>query len=243
MNEILKRQLALDYCCTPEEAGDRKNHFTLYTPLEGRRRYKESEDCYLKFAVVNGKLLFTGREDIVRWCEERWADEGGAWFAEPKNLRVLNDRMHADGYQIGMLHPFYIADAVTDPGEPPFPLTWYEREDIEAFRGDERWREAYSFNPPAPDVLGVSASEGGRLLGMAGASRDSLLMWQIGINVESSAEGRGIGTCLVEALKNEILRRGALPFYGTSFSHHASQRVALGAGFLPAWVEMASSPL
>ena len=52
------------------------------------------------------------------------------------------------------------------------------------------------------------------------------------------AEGLGIGTMLVTILKNEILNRGKLPFYGTSMSHIASQRVAINAGFIPAWSEL-----
>ena len=52
------------------------------------------------------------------------------------------------------------------------------------------------------------------------------------------AEGMGIGTTLVAMLKNAVLDRGVLPFYGTSVSHIASQRVAVKAGFLPAWAEL-----
>ena len=63
-------------------------------------------------------------------------------------------------------------------------------------------------------------------------------MWQIGINVMPEAEGLGIGTMLVAAIKNEILDKNRLPFYGTAMSHIASQRVALGAVFVPAWSEL-----
>ena len=74
--------------------------------------------------------------------------------------------------------------------------------------------------------------------GKAGATSDSDRMWQIGINVMPEAEGLGIGTMLVAAIKNEILDKNRLPFYGTAMSHIASQRVALGAGFVPAWSEL-----
>jgi hypothetical protein len=43
---------------------------------------------------------------------------------------------------------------------------------------------------------------------------------------------------LVTLLKNEILEQDRLPYYGTSMSHIASQKVALGAGFVPAWAEL-----
>lgn len=73
---------------------------------------------------------------------------------------------------------------------------------------------------------------------MAGATSDSDMMWQIGINVMAEAKGTGIGSMLVEKLKNEILDLGRIPFYGTAMSHIASQKVALHAGFYPAWAEL-----
>ena len=55
--EALSRQLALDYCCSPADVADSKNHFTIYVPQEGRRRFQEQTVCRLKIAVVHGKLL------------------------------------------------------------------------------------------------------------------------------------------------------------------------------------------
>ena len=141
---------------------------------------------------------------------------------------------------IGMLHPFYISDTISDVGPGEYEIRWYEGKDIEQFRADERFKEAYSFCEEAPDVLGVGAYKDGEILGMAGASADSPIMWQIGINVMPEAEGLGIAKMLVTLLKNEIIRRGILPFYGTAISHLASQSVALGSGFHPAWIELAA---
>ena len=87
-------------------------------------------------------------------------------------------------------------------------------------------------------MLGVAALRKGEIVGMAGASADSPTMWQIGINVDPACRGEGVASLLVALLKNEILKRGILPFYGTSPSHIASQRTALAAGFLPAWAEL-----
>jgi GNAT superfamily N-acetyltransferase len=89
-------------------------------------------------------------------------------------------------------------------------------------------------------VLAVAAFEGDNIIGMAGASADSKTMWQIGINVLSEHRGRGIGTNLVTLLKNEILSRGKVPFYGTVGSHFQSQNIAISSGFFPAWAELYS---
>ena len=40
--EELSRQLALDYCCSPADVADSENHFSIYAPQEGRRRFQEA---------------------------------------------------------------------------------------------------------------------------------------------------------------------------------------------------------
>ena len=241
MNSILCEQLAMDFCCTIEEVQDEKNHFSIYKHHAGRRKFEEENECYLKIAVVNGKLLFSGREEIISWCREKYEKDGGEWFFEATNLITLDKRFNEDGYKIKMVHPFYIAEHITDAKKDDCEIRFYEENEIEQFRGDDRFDEAYAFHKGIPDVLGISAIRDGRILGMAGASRDSDIMWQIGINVDDAARGEGIGTVLVSLLKNEIIKRGKLPYYGTSMSHLASQNVALGAGFKPAWVELCTT--
>lgn len=243
MNERLAEQLALDYCCTSEDVRGRLSHFAEFRPLEGRRRYREQLPCYLKIAAVNGKLLVAGRPDIVAWCRERYADCGSAWFFEPDRLRELDERFRRDGFHIEMVHPFFLPAGRSEPRTEGLALRWFEGEEIERFRGDARFDEAFGFCAEAPDVLGVAALRDGQFLGMAGASADSPIMWQIGINVSPEERGRGLAKALVALLKNEILRRGVLPFYGTAMSHIASQRVAIGAGFVPAWAELVTAPL
>ena len=78
----------------------------------------------------------------------------------------------------------------------------------------------------SPDMLGVAAISDGKIIGMAGASADSPLFWQIGINVEKEAECRHIASTLVTILKEEIEKLGKVPYYGTSMSilRHSGQR-------------------
>ena len=239
--DILHRQLAADYCCRPEDVADTKNHFSIYQPLEERRKWQNQQDCYLKIAVINGKLLFSGRSDIIAWCEEQYAKTEGAWFFEMKTLQQINERVFEDGYQIGSVHPFFIPDNEIANNSSDYDICWYEEQEIEQFRGNECYKNAYSFCPEVPDVIGVAALQDGVILGMAGASCDSPSMWQIGIDVDRNVRQHGIGGLLVSLLKKEILKRGALPFYGTTMSHIASQKVALRAGFLPAWAELSTS--
>ncbi len=238
MNKILANQLALDYCCTAYDVCDSQNHFTEYTPLDGRRRFVGDMDCDFKITAVNSKLLFTGRKDIITAVRERYENRRAEWFFEANTIIELNSFLNGFDAEIKQLHPFYISETITEPKSTEFDIRIIQRNEIEQFRDDERFDEAFCFDENTPDMLGAVAVSYGEIIGMAGASADSPYMWQIGINVDSRHTGRGLGGRLVAILKNEILKRGLLPYYGTSLSHLASQRLALSAGFVPAWVEM-----
>ena len=139
--------------------------------------------------------------------------------------------------------PFFAADSATPVDTRDLTIQRYTPETIAAFRDDDRFGDAYGFCESAPDMLGVAALRGGKILGMAGASADSPLMWQIGINVLPEARGQGVAAMLVSLLRNDVLAAGRLPYYGTSVSHLESQRVALRAGFLPAWFELVAATM
>ncbi len=242
MHALLLEQMAIDYCTTPLEVAAPHHSFTVYRPLDGRRQFHENPSTPLKIAALGKKLLFTGNSDIIAACEKRFANENAAWFFEPEMLFQLQELLQTFECEITHLHPFYISSDSLPVDTQGLEIRLFHRDEIEQFRGDTRFSEAYSFSESAPDVLGAAAYENGQLLGMAGASADSPLLWQIGINVMSGAEGRGIGSMLTAILRNEILAAGRLPYYGTAFSHIVSQNVARKAGFVPAWCELTASP-
>lgn len=243
MHELLIRQLAADFCVTVADVLDANHHFTVFTPHPDRRQYMEILPCLLKIAVVNGKLLFTGREDIIARCWELYAQANAPWFMEARNLAALNRELAAFGAQIRHARPFFTADSVAPVDTRDLTIQRYTQVDIGQFKDDERFGDAYGFCETAPDMLGVAALKDGQILGMAGASADSPHLWQIGINVLPEARGQGIAAMLVSLLRNDVLAQGRLPYYGTSISHLESQRVALRAGFLPRWFELMASPL
>jgi len=112
-------------------------------------------------------------------------------------------------------------------------------------------REATSLSEKSAPVSGKSASVFNReysselpllsednYMAMAGASEDGKYTRQIGIDVKDIYRGMGLATNLVTGLKQEILKDGYLPFYGTSESHAISRSVGVKSGFLPAFSEL-----
>ena len=238
IKEKLYRQLATDYCCFVSDIKDNKNHFTEYKQLEGRRRFEEADDCILKVIAVNGKLIFTGKKQDIDVCREKFCDKLGNWFMDIANFRELDEILKEEGYRVKTAHPFFIPKDNHVYEINGVKIKKYNQEEILQFKDDDRFDEAFCFNEVSPDVLAVAAIIDNEIVGMAGASADSPSFWQIGINVNKEFEGRHIASGLVSILKGDILQKGIVPYYGTSFSNLASQHVAAKAGFEIAWVEL-----
>ena len=116
MNEILVKQLAIDFCTEEGAVTSRENIFTVYTPLQGRRIFEEGE-CFLKIACINGKILASGKKDIIAWVRETFKDRSGAWFMDVEALHELEAGLKMFHCQIAQAHPFYIATEMS-----PYPL-------------------------------------------------------------------------------------------------------------------------
>ena len=85
----------------------------------------------------------------------------------------------------------------------------------------------YDPDGPRPDVLAVSAWAGERLVGIAGASEDCEMLWQVGVDVLPDWRGKGLAAALISQLSLAVLQAGKIPYYGTSSSNLASQRTAI----------------
>ncbi|HPG92033.1 MAG TPA: GNAT family N-acetyltransferase, partial [Clostridia bacterium] len=119
-----------------------------------------------------------------------------------------------------------------------YEIRWYEQKDIGQFYG--QWFSHAlmpQFHPQHPDVLAVCAIDKGEIVGMAACQADTDMMWQIGVDVKKEYRGKRIGTVLSALLKEEILRRGKIPYYGTLEANIYSQRIAYEIGFYPSWIE------
>ena len=238
IKEKLYKQLAIAYCCQVSDIKDEKTHFTEYKKLEGRRKFEEADDCVLKVIAVNGKLIFTGKKSIVEVCRKQFSSKSGNWFMDVVNFRVLDEILKKYGYRVKTAHPFFVPKDDHVHETNGVKIKKYNQEEILQFKDDDRFDEAFCFSEESPDVLAVAAIIDNEIVGMAGASADSPSFWQIGINVNKNFEGRQIASGLVSTLKADILQKGIVPYYGTSFSNLASQHVAAKAGFEVAWVEL-----
>lgn len=240
--DIFYNQMAIDYSCTKEEIKDFNNYVKTDEKRSGTRAYKK-DNHIAKMISLNGKFVLCVDERIKEEADKLVVLKG-EWMSLGQNTEKLNEITRPYGYISVDEHHYYLptgkaylTDSDIDEMRKLYKIKMYERDEIERFRGDSRFTAALSFCEKAPDMLAFTAEADGEILGMSGASADSDTMWQIGINVSEKARGMNIGPFLTILLKEEILRRGKLPFYGTGESHIQSQRVAIKSGFFPTWWE------
>jgi GNAT superfamily N-acetyltransferase len=236
--QIAKKQLALDYNCQVSDFEKEKNTIVENKLIDGRRIY-DHDGCFLKLLCFGDKAIIKTSPMMMPWCEEKLLNRD-VWIFEYPKLRAIDKKLNEFGHEIADNHHYYLPNPDMPCIDPITNVKWYEAEEILQFENDDRFGEAFAFDENHPDVLAVAAFDGDNIMGMAGASEDSKTMWQVGIDVLPEYRGRGIGTKLTILLKDEILKRGKVPFYGTGESHFHSQNIAINAGFFPAWAELYS---
>ena len=238
---VLEKQLCLDYGCSPDDLRGGETQLRLFARRPGMRNV--GRESALKIAVYRDQLLVMAAPELMDGCRALFEGRRGTWLSEPKRLREIDDFLRQSGRRLADAHHHYLPCPIFPVLKSRFPLRWYERNELEPFRGDPRFDEALLFDPETPDMLAVCAMEGETILGMASVIRSCEKLWEIGVNVTEEGRGRGVGSCVVAALKDEVLRRGVVPTYATVESHIRSQKVAFRAGFEPAFYEIFSETL
>ena len=88
------------------------------------------------------------------------------------------------------------------------------------------------------EAVAAVALHGNEVVGVASATTDSDMLWQIGIDVHSGHRGKGLGAALTSQVARGVLDEGRVPYYGSSVNNIASRRTAQAAGFHPCWVSV-----
>ena len=239
MND-LHRLLAVEYNCQPRDFVGDDNKLTVSLLREGRRRYSE-EAYFFHMVTTGGCAVITADEKLHPFLRDFMKGRVGHWLFELPNLLPLEKELNRFGQTLTQSHHMFL------PAEDKMPVgqyavRWFFDEEIHPFYGDPRFPNAIcaEFTETRPDRIVVCACDGDRIMGMAGCSEDAPGWQQIGIDVMPEYRSRGVGTYLVTLLKNKILERGDIPFYGTGLSNYHSWNIAISSGFRPAWVEIGS---
>lgn len=242
--KLIRRQIALEMNCSPDDLDRPDNIITAAIMHEKRRKYSD-KPTFLQMVTFGRNAVISADEEMHPWLREWVNGKTGFWLFEQHNFFELECELRKYGYKMAQTHHMFAPLREPCITEPAFPVKWLEQQDIAPFYGREEFPNAICdcFHPERPDVLVVVALDGDNIMGMAGCSADTPEMWQIGIDVLPQYRGKGVARTLVSLLRSETHRRGAIPFYGTSLSNIGSWRTAIDCGFVPTWVEAESRKL
>ncbi len=237
---LVKKQLAIDFNCAESDFNYGKLTVTKMAKNPGRNMYFGG-DTAMRACCFGGAAVFSVTPDLTDDLKRIFEGKSPEWIFQPRSLIKLSEILYLHGHNIDDMHQYYIPDPTLPKTAPKFEVEWIES-GFERFKNDPVAKEALGFEEDAPDVLAVVAKENGKIIGMAGASEDSPLLWQIGVGVLPEARGKGVAANIVALLKDEILARGKVPYYGSAVSHTVSLSTGVAAGFFPCWTQIVSKP-
>lgn len=226
MLEIVRRQLAIDMNCNVQDFLKDGIVFCKAKSNEGRRMF-DRQSPFLEIATMGKSTVVSADSDILI-----------------KVKPLLETKAREDIFVAPFLfgHSLYYipdCDRIKKLSCPDgFTFCIKEGKEIHELYKVSGFENAiqYDMNDPRPDVIVIYAMCDNKIVAMAGASADSSLMWQIGIDVLPQFRNKGLATSLVSNIAIMIMEKGIVPYYGTASSNIASQSVAYKSGFIPTWM-------
>lgn len=240
------KQLAVDLNCSPDDLFRPENTVTLPKNNEGRRLFTD-EPPFFRAASMGMGAVISAASAVTPYAKLLAGQRGGSEIFEASAVSALNRELFTHGCCIGHLSQYYLPRTPYRSGarHEGYSLRVFEGAELSELYSCEGFSNAllYRSEGARRDILAVCAVNGRRIMGIAGASNDSPVMAQIGIDVLPEFRGMGVGAALVSACAAELLAAGYIPYYGTWSGNIISQKLAAKCGFSPAWCEMSSVKL
>lgn len=244
MDELVREQFRLDTNCSIECEDNYRIMINKCNVLDGARYFSDISP-FFRAIIYSQDMYMMCDERILEWAQNEYDRFPPEWFCRFDNLRKLDTKLMDFDHCIMDTHIYFLPDPDAEEFdfECPYELKWYDREEIIKIKGN-KFHNALLYCEDCPDEIAVAAIDSsGQPAALAGASSDGKNLWQIGVDVLDGYRQHGLAVYLVTLLKNRIFSMGKVPFYGTSESHSISRKVAVRAGFVPAWCEIYSTAL
>ena len=236
--EKLLLLLAIEYNCDPSDFLKKENVITesLFDPRS--RRYSDQKHFF--HMVTTGKNAVITADPVLHpFLSQFSKDRCGHFLFEFKNILPLGDELKKHGYTLSDTFHMFLPEKRVEM-QKDLDVRFFCGKEILPFYEMKCFPNAIleSFSEKRPDKMVVCAYDGKKIMGMAGCSEDACGWMQIGIDVFPEYRSMGVGSYLVNILKNKIEDMGDIPFYGTSISNYHSWNIALNCGFYTAWLEV-----
>lgn len=249
MLDAAYEQLANDMNCRAKDFKSSENLVTTAKLLPGRRVYQEHA-YFFRAASFGSNTVITADPSVRDYFTDAAAHTSAASVFDGEFIWLVNNKLARYGWTTDAFLQYYLPrsdfHSYTERLVPSgYEVRLYNADEVSGLFVHKDFHNALCYRSGAGrrDVLAVTASVKGEIVGMAGASNDGERLWQIGIDVLPKYRKAGIASVLVTHLTAEIIRSGHIPFYGTWWGNIASRRVAAACGYLPAWVELSAAEI
>ncbi len=235
--------LSVEYNCDPSDFLKKENVITEARFDLRSRRYSDEKE-FFHMVTTGDNAVITADPALHPFLSGFAKDRCGQFLFEFKNILPLNEELKKHGYRLSDSFHMFLPEKRVEM-KKDFNIRWFYDEGIFPFYEMKCFPNAIleSFSEKRPDRIAVCAYMHENLMGMAGCSEDADGWMQIGIDVFPRYRSMGVGSYLVNILKNKIEDQGKVPFYGTSISNYHSWNIALSCGFYPAWFEVGAVKL
>lgn len=238
-------QLALDYGCYKRDFLSEENIVVPNIPKNGCRRIFLKPPLF-RMATMGKNAVISADRSLIPFFEELITKYSGAELFSGRVQYLIGSELAELRHCIGDTHIYYLPQIPYSYNQrSSFDMRVFEEKDIELLHKHTEFKNAlmYEENCGRRDVLAVCAFNGNNIVAAAGASYDSKLFRQIGIDVKKEFRELGIGSECIRKLTYEVISHGAIPYYGTWSGNIASQNTAMSAGYRPVWTEMFSQKI
>lgn len=240
--DIALRQSAADMNCRAEDFLCGENVIVPSRADARARKYLSLPfDCDL--VSYGGNVVASVRPDLEEIVRGYIGKYPAVHLFETPHLLVLDEALRAKGLRVCFMAEYFLPEPDLLPSpDCAYPIGFLEGDRLKDLYLPE-WSNALCEKRKELDRIAAAATDGGKIVGLAGASADCEEMWQIGVNVLPDYRRRGIASALTAALAKEILNRGKVPFYCAAWSNLPSVRNAIACGFRPAWAELTAKSI
>lgn len=233
MTDNILKALASSFHCEVTDFYSEKNKVII----------AESGDPFFRMITLGRNAVVSVHEKFYSWCSEWYGNVEGIFCFDAPKLVDLGLAMRPFGYGLGEIYDCFLSGC-TNRGKVAsvhaVDFALYENEQVIDLYGRGAFENALTLEEPSETRFAYVATENGDICGLAGASKNYYGHWCVGVDVLPNARNRGIATRLIQLLTLHLLELGETTVYPTWYSNIASRKVALRAGYLPAWVEISS---
>jgi GNAT superfamily N-acetyltransferase len=238
----VKKVLAADFACRETDFEKYGITFCLSQELPGRRQFPYREK-FLAMVSMGRGIIACCSQGRMAWAEARLSKLTRDEVYGAPAISLMNEYVKQDGqFMAGPDLKHICTKSIFQPYKPAGDIEINLVEDVKSLGlyGDKRFPNSlgHGANPHTPWMVAAVAKCGGQIAGVATASADCDVMWQIGVDTLPEYRNRGMGKAAVSAVTAYLLEHGVIPYYSTLESNTASRATAAALGYKPAWVEL-----